>query len=205
VSTLEQRIRELEQSVAESKRTEEALRESEYYLKGAQAIAHLGHWKLDPETEEVSGSDELFRIFGLTREEATLDAFADVVHPDDREYDLSHIGRGMEFGEPWDIEHRLVLKDGTEKTIHAKGKAITDETGKVIELIGTVLDITERKLEEEEKEKFLIQLQQAQRFEFLGKLAGGIAHEFNNALMAVIGNIQLLEMSLSGSKTDRQD
>ena len=202
IITLLRAVGEIFTNALERKHVDEALRESEYYLKGAQAIAHLGHWKLDPETKEVSGSDELFRIFGLTREEATLDAFADVVHPDDREYDLYHIRRGMELGEPWDIEHRLVLKDGTEKTIHAKGKAITDETGKVIELIGTVLDITERKLEEEEKKKFLIQLQQTQRFEFLGKLAGGIAHEFNNALMAVIGNIQLLEMSLSDEKTD---
>jgi len=136
-------------NLARRKRAEEALRESEHHLKEAQAIAHIGHWKLDPKTEEVTGSDELFRIFGLNREEATLEAFADVVHPEDREYDLYHIRRGMEEGMPWDIEHRLICKDGTEKTIHAIGEVITDKTGKVVLLIGTVQDITKRKRAEE--------------------------------------------------------
>ena len=136
--------------ITERKKAEEMLRESEEYLAKAQEIAGLGHWKLDPQTGEVTGSDELFRIFGLTREQANLDAFAEVVHPDDRQYDLSHIRRGIEQGENWDIEHRLILKDGTEKTVHAIGEAITDETGKIVYLIGTVQDITDRRHAEEE-------------------------------------------------------
>ncbi|MDM8547672.1 PAS domain S-box protein [Candidatus Venteria ishoeyi] len=131
--------------ITERKQTEEMLRESEHYLKEAQTIAHIGHWKLDPETQEIEGSDELFRIFGLSREETTLDAFAAVVHPDDREYDLSCIRRGIEYGENWNIKHRLLYKDGTEKTIHTIGEAVTDETGKTILLVGTVQDVTERK------------------------------------------------------------
>ncbi|MCP4535767.1 MAG: PAS domain S-box protein, partial [Chloroflexi bacterium] len=122
-----------------------ALQESEHYLKEAQAIARLGYWKLDPETTQVSGSDELFDIFGLTREEATLDAFVEIVHPDDKKYNLDHIERGIEYGEPWAIEHRLICRDGTLKHVHAKGEAIIDETEKVVLLIGTVQDITERK------------------------------------------------------------
>ncbi|MCP4603726.1 MAG: PAS domain S-box protein, partial [Proteobacteria bacterium] len=98
--------------VTERVRAEKVLRESEHYLKEAQAMAHLGHWQLSPETGEISGSDELFRIFDLPREEATLEAFVEVVHPDDKEYDLYHIGRGIEYGEPWDIEHRLICQDG---------------------------------------------------------------------------------------------
>ncbi|MHC5055937.1 MAG: PAS domain S-box protein [Planctomycetota bacterium] len=132
---------------------ERSLRESEHYLALAQSIAHVGHWMLDPKTGVVSGSDELFRIFGLTREEATLDAFAEVVHPDDREYDLRHIRRGMEHGESWDIEHRLVCRDGTEKTVRAIGKAITDDAGEVVQLIGTVHDVTDHRRAEEKLRK----------------------------------------------------
>jgi PAS domain S-box-containing protein len=131
------------------RQTEEALRESEGHLAKSQEIAHFGHWRLDPATGAVSGSDELFRIFSLTREEATLDAFAEVVHPDDREYDLRHIRRGMEHGESWDIEHRLICRDGKEKSIRAIGKAITDDAGRVVMLVGTVQDITDRKRAEE--------------------------------------------------------
>ncbi|MFC1461962.1 PAS domain S-box protein [Verrucomicrobiota bacterium] len=130
--------------ISDRKLVEVALREGERHLKDAQALARVGHWRLDTETREVTGSDELFRIFGITREEGTLDAFVEIVHPDDREYDLSHIRRGMEQAEPWDIEHRLLCRDGTLKYVQAKGEARTDESGKVVELMGTVQDITER-------------------------------------------------------------
>jgi PAS domain S-box-containing protein len=131
--------------IAERLDVEEALRKSEMNLAAAQKIAQIGHWTLDPETGEVEGSDELFRILGLTREEATLNAFVEAVHRDDREYYLRHIRRGMEHGESWDIEHRLIRKDGTQKWVHARGEAVVDGTGKTVQLQGTAQEITERK------------------------------------------------------------
>jgi PAS domain S-box-containing protein len=139
--------------ITERKEINEALRESEKFLKKAQMIAHTGHWKLNPQTLEVSGSDELFDIFELSQEEATLDAFIDVVHPDDREYDLHHIRRGMEYGESWDIEHRLITKKGTEKWVHALGEAVKNEKGEIIMLLGTIQDITDKKESEEKLKK----------------------------------------------------
>jgi diguanylate cyclase (GGDEF)-like protein/PAS domain S-box-containing protein len=133
------------QDISERKRNEEALKESAAFLAEAQKIAHIGHWKLDPETKELMGSDEFFQIFGLTRNEATLESFIEVVHPDDRERDVAAITRGIEHGENWDIEHRLICRDGTEKFVHAVGEARTDEYGKTVLLVGTVQDITERK------------------------------------------------------------
>jgi PAS domain S-box-containing protein len=139
--------------ITDRKKAEQIIKESEFNLKKAQEMAHIGHWKLDPSTLEVTGSDELFKIFGLTHDEATLEKFADVVHPEDRENDLYHIRRGIEEGIPWDIEHRLICKDGTEKWIHAIGYPTKDETGKIISILGTVQDITERKkIEHELKE-----------------------------------------------------
>ncbi len=126
------------------------LQESEFNLKKVQELSHIGHWKLNTITEEVIGSDELFNIFKLSHEEATLNTFAEIVHPDDREYDLYHIRRGMEEGIPWDIEHRLICKDGTEKWIHAIGNPIKDETGKNFMILGTVQDITEHKKAEQQ-------------------------------------------------------
>ena len=128
---------------------EEELSKSEKYLARAQEIANIGHWTLDPKTSNIEGSDELFRIFGLTREEATLEAFLGAVHPDDREMDANVINRGIEHGEDWDIEHRLVMKDGTEKIIHTIGNAVTDISGKTELLVGTVQDVTEHKRAEE--------------------------------------------------------
>ncbi len=146
-----------DQDVTEQKQIQMELHESESLLKNAQELAHISHWKLDPSTMEVSGSDELFKIFGLTHDEATLEQFAEVVHPDDREMDLYHIRRGMEKGESWDIEHRVISKDGTEKWVHALGEAIKDDDGKIIMLMGTVQDITERrKIMEELRIKDLV-------------------------------------------------
>ncbi|MCP4580789.1 MAG: PAS domain S-box protein [candidate division Zixibacteria bacterium] len=135
--------------ITERKQAVEALEEREKYLAIAQKIAHLGNWKLNPLTQEVEGSPELYNIFGLTSNESSLEAFTGVVHPDDLEYDMQHIQRGIEYGESWDIEHRLLLKDGSLKWIHAIGEAIVDEKGKVVLLVGTIQDITERKKAEQ--------------------------------------------------------
>ena len=151
---------EVLRDITSRKRLEEELRKNEGFLKNAQEIAHIGHWKLNASTMEVSGSDELFKIFGLTSEEATLEHFVEVVHPEDREMDLFHIKRGMETGESWDIEHRVITKDGTEKWVHAIGEAIKNDDDKVVMLMGTVQDITERKKLEDEMGKYRIHLEE---------------------------------------------
>ena len=67
---------------------QERLKESEEYLAKAQKITQIGHWKLNPETNEIKGSDEFFRIFELPREGSTFETFVAVVHPEDREFDV---------------------------------------------------------------------------------------------------------------------
>lgn len=138
-------IVEVISDITKNKIEEKKLKESEKNLKKAQRIAQIGHWNVDLATKEVSGSDELFKIFNLKHDEISLDSFVEVVHPDDREYDLLHIQRGMEYGESWNIEHRLITKDGTEKWINARGEAVRDEKGKITMITGTTQDITERK------------------------------------------------------------
>ena len=156
--------------ITERKNVENNLKENERILNEAQSIAHIGHFYLNTITLEVSGSDELFKIFGLTTDDNNLDAFAGVVHPDDRECDLYHIQRGMTHGERLDIEHRLLLKDGTEKWFHAIGQSLKDETENINYLIGTVQDITELK-------KTMLKLKESEEmYSSFVKHYGGIAY-----------------------------
>ena len=181
--------------ITERKKTEEILQNSEHYLKEAQAIAQIGSWRLNPKTLEVSGSDELFRIFSLSHEEATLEKFLEVVHPKDREFDQFHIRRGLEEGTPWDIEHRLLLDDGTLKYVQVKGEAITDNTGKVTQLMGTVQDITERK----KTEKLKIDLEE-RRDNFVWMTS----HELRTPLTVILGYIDLLQKNFQNISHDPQ-
>lgn len=100
------------------------------------------------------------------------------------EFDLFHIRRGMEQGLPWDIEHRLICDDKTLKYVHAKGEAITDESGKVVQLIGTVQDITERK----KTEKLNLELEQ-RRDNFVWMTS----HELRTPLTVISGYIDIFE------------
>ena len=128
------------------KRTELALIRGEILLEKAQYIAKIGHWNLNPKTGEISGSDELFRIFELSKNEVSLERILDVLHPDDREFYAAVIQCGVEQGDGWDIEYRLICSNGEEKWVHAVGESITDGDSNVIELLGTIQDVTKEKL-----------------------------------------------------------
>ncbi len=168
------------------KEAEEKLKKSESNLVKAQEITHLGHFNYDPETGLVEGSEELFNIFGLRPDSVTLniDIFVEVMHPDDRESILAKIQRSIENNDPYDIEYRLLINDGVLKWVHAIGKTILVETGKK-NLIGTVQDITERKILQQG-------LIQSDKLSSIGTFISGIAHELNNPLTAILGFSQKL-------------
>jgi PAS domain S-box-containing protein len=136
----------LERRVAE--RTA-ALRESEEDLNRAQAVARVGSWRLDVRKNELLWSEENHRIFGIS--EGTLltyEAFLATVHPDDREYVDRKWMAGLR-GEPYDIEHRIVVGDSV-KWVRERAELELDKDGTLLGGFGTTQDITERKRAEEE-------------------------------------------------------
>ncbi len=134
--------------ITERKRAEEHLRESEYNLAKAQSMSHVGSWRSAPLTGELRASDELLRIMGLSREEATPDALASLIHPEDREAVLNLMRQGTEQGTNYEIEHRLLLRDGTSKWVFTIVEPSVNIARQVVKLYGTTQDITERKQNE---------------------------------------------------------
>ena len=138
--------------IEERKATVRALRKVRDSLAEAQRIAHLGNWDWDIVNDKLYWSDEIYRIFGLNPQEfgATYEAFMRSVHPDNREHVQQAVDRALREREPYSIDHRIVLPDGTERMVHEQGEVTFDEDGKPVRMMGTVQDITERKKAEEE-------------------------------------------------------
>lgn len=191
-AALEQRIAERTHELAERKRAEEALRKSEARLREAQRIAHLGNWEWNIPSNELHWSDEIYSIFGLAPREfgATYEAFLDRVHPADRSRVDQAVRESLEFGKPYGVEHRVVRPDGEHRVVREQGELFRDDGGKPVRMVGTVQDITEQKRIEAE---FL----RAQRMDGIGAIAGGMAHDLNNALSPILMGIQIIRNKVS--------
>lgn len=132
-------------------------------LKEAQRIAHLGHWELDHQTNTMTWSDEVFRIFNMDSADfqARYETFLETVHPEDRDRVHSTFINSIKNGSPYNLEHRVVLSDGEEKWLQNKGKTDYDDCGTPICSIGTFQDISDIKKAERIHEQLIDELQNA--------------------------------------------
>ncbi|MDD2902065.1 MAG: PAS domain S-box protein, partial [Syntrophales bacterium] len=138
--------------VTARKKAEEALRESERILKEAQEMAHLGFWHWNVKTGEVTWSEEVYKIFQLDLKEFTphIDSILELSPwPGERERDQELIRKAMESHEKGAYEQRFLRPDKSIGYYYSTFQGKYDEEGNLIFIVGTVLDITERKLAEE--------------------------------------------------------
>jgi PAS domain S-box-containing protein len=141
----------LKRTEAERKRAEEEFRRSQALLVEAQQLAHIGSWDWDIAGNQVTWSDELYRIYGLEPQQfrASYDGFIEWVHPEDRAAVDEIIQKAFEERQPFDFAHRIVRPDGEVRNIHARGKVMLDAAGRPIRMFGTGRDVTEAKRAEE--------------------------------------------------------
>jgi PAS domain S-box-containing protein len=133
---------------ARHNRAIEALTYERTRLAEAQRIAHLGNWEWNIVANKLSWSGEVYRIFGFDPNQfgSTYEDFLDVVHPDDRKAVEHAINKTLaDPNRPFNIEHQIVCSDASECVVHEIGEVTFDDKGRPILMIGTVLDITERK------------------------------------------------------------
>jgi PAS domain S-box-containing protein len=150
---------DLEQRVIS--RTDE-LRTSHAQLTEAQRLARIGSWEWDVINDEITWSDELFKIFGLTPSafKPGYQNYLKMLHPDDKEWTDSVIKEAFRSKVPFDFYHRLVRPDGEVRILHGRGEAYADDKGNVFKLAGTGQDVTERKTAEDNLLKATIELEQ---------------------------------------------
>ena len=129
--------------VTEQRANRMALKESRSQLAQAQTLAKIGHWNWDITGARLEWSDEVYRIFGTERtsSEPTYEAFLNFVHPDDRGTVVRAVEEALEGGE-YDLLHRIVLTDGTERIVHEVARVEFAADGKPLRMFGTVQDIT---------------------------------------------------------------
>lgn len=128
-----------------------ALVKSETRLSEAQRIAHLGNWELDVNKNELSGSEEAYRIFEMLPQKpgVSCEEFLNTIYPDDLEFVKKTINDALQGGKSYDIDHRVRLHT-RDCIVNERAVVEFDDTGRAVKLIGTVQDITERKRMEEE-------------------------------------------------------
>jgi two-component system, cell cycle sensor histidine kinase and response regulator CckA len=181
------RIRDL----TEAKRIEEELRRHQEALELGYEAAGLGTWDHDLVSGEVHLDPRAMALLGIRGETISHGDFMEAVHPEDRKATEQLREAALTERQPFSTQFRVVWPDGGIHWIAAMGRGSYDRrTDRPLHMRGILLDVTERKQTEE-------RLQEVLRLEAIGRLAGGIAHDLNNMLVAILGFSDLLARSFS--------
>jgi len=194
--------------VTERKRSEEALRSSESYLVEAQSLTHTGSCAIDGTSREtVYWSNEMFRLFGFDPQQGLpmFDQWLQRIHAEDR--DKVKVASEKTFLNKvnCDVEFRIVKPDGTVKHIHGVGHPVLSPNGELVQVVGTMVDITEHKRAEEARDRLRqleADLAHIRRVSTMGELTASLAHEIKQPIGAAVTNAEACVRLLDRDQPD---
>ena len=173
--------------ITERKRAEQELRRSEAFLAEAQHLSRIGSFSWRVPTDEITWSEQLYRIFQIDRDaQVTFELIGTRIHPEDLSVFQEHIERSRQDRSDVQLEFRLQMPDGAVKYVHLVAH-IRGDHGQ-LEYIGAVQDVTERRSSEEALSKARLELSRVARVTSLGVLTASIAHEVNQPLSGIVTN-----------------
>jgi PAS domain S-box-containing protein len=139
--------------LTERKRVEQALGRSEAHLAEAQRLTHTGSWAYDTvNAKHIYYSDEAFRLFGLDPGRGSPPEFEEIsqlIHPEERDKVLEELAQILRDKAEYEQNYRILLPDGAVRHLHSIGHPVLDEAGRLVEYVGTVVDVTERRRAEQ--------------------------------------------------------
>ena len=171
---------EVDNDLTEQKHAEEALRRGEARYRALVAAAAQIVWTASADGRRPIDTSQWEAFTGQTSTEATWGGWFEAIHPEDRDEAVRAWAEAVAGRRPLATEQRLRRRDGEYRSMEVRAVPVLDDLGRIREWVGAHTDITDRVQAEE-------QLGQAQRLQAVGTLAGGVAHEVNNQLMAVLG------------------
>jgi PAS domain S-box-containing protein len=169
----------------------ETLHKREAYLAEAQRLSHAGSWAWHVGHRRIFWSEETFHIFGVNPNiTPTREIFLERVHPDDRA-GLEPVEAALSAGHEAEYNYRIVFPDSSIKYLRSVARPVTNDSGQVVEFVGTVIDVTDRKQAEEERERLReaqADLAHISRVTTMGELTASLAHEIKQPIAAAVTN-----------------